>query len=86
MPYVDKNSRDKYIYLVHQINLLHEIETKGDLEYLVMKLYRKFMSTREKRYTTLHDATYAIQHVADETRRRFLDARETQAMEVNGDV
>jgi hypothetical protein len=85
MPYVDKNSRDRYKNIVEAIKAT-PIQTKGDLEYLIMALYREFMSTREARYSTLHDATYAIQHVADETRRRFLDKREDEAMKTNGDV
>ena len=37
-------------------------------------------------YSNLHDATYACQHVSDEFRRRFLDKREDQAMQINGDI
>lgn len=86
MPYVTKEQRDKYKNLLIMLQNIPEIETKGDFEYLIMVLYRKYMSTREQRYSTLHDACYAIQHVSDEVRRRFLDKREDSARQSNGDV
>ena len=86
MPYIDKKQREKYKSFLLLIQNFPEIETKGDLEYLIMLLYRKYMSTREARYSTLHDACYAIQHVSDEVRRRFLDKRENDAKQKNGDV
>lgn len=86
MPYVDKLQREKYKSLLIMIHNLSEIETKGDLEYLVFILMKKFMSTREQRYSTLHDCVYAIQHCSDEFRRRYLDKREDIARQNNGDV
>lgn len=86
MPYVNKESRDKYGDLKRNIEFMNEIETKGDLEYLVTVLMNKYMSTREKRYSTLHDVVYAVQHCADEYRRRHLDKRENEALTENGDV
>ena len=86
MPYVDKNSRDKYKDVDKAISQISEITTKGDLEYLVFRLMVKFMATREKRYSTLHDVVYAVAHCSDEYRRRFLDKREDEARESNGDI
>lgn len=86
MPYVDKVSRAKYNDFVIFLQGMPEISTKGDFEFLLMLLWRKFMSTREFKYSLLHDACYAVQHVADETRRRFLDKREDSARQSNGDV
>ena len=86
MPYVDKDSRKKYEVVDKAIASLDSIETKGDLEYLVFRLMVKFMATREKRYSTLHDVVYAIAHCSDEYRRRFLDKREDEAMAANGDI
>ena len=86
MPYVDNNSRDKYKEVDKVISQLSEITSKGDLEYLVFRLMVKFMATREKRYSTLHDVVYAVAHCADEYRRRFLDVRENEALESNGDI
>lgn len=85
MPYIDENQRKKYSGIKSAIEKL-QIETKGDLEYLVFSLMKQYMSTREQRYSTLHDCTYAIMHCADEFRRRFLDKRENEAMDKNGDI
>lgn len=86
MPYIKDEDRKKYANLVDEIYNVHVIETKGDLEYLIFRLMVKYMQTREKRYSTLHDCTYAAMHCSDEFRRRFLDKREDEARETNGDV
>lgn len=86
MPYIDQESRGKYAKITNQIYDLAKIETKGDLEYLVFVLMKKFMKTREFRYSTLHEVVYAVMHCADEYRRRYLDKREDEARETNGDV
>lgn len=86
MPYVSLSDRARYDKVIKAINQLPEIATKGDLEFLVFKLMKKFMKDREVRYSTLHEAVYATQHSADEFRRRFLDAREDLALKTNGDI
>jgi hypothetical protein len=86
MPYIDKSRREKFNNLLIMIHNLSEIETKGDLEYLIFVLMKKFMSTREYRYSDLHDCVYACQHCSDEFRRRFLDKRENDARQKNGDI
>jgi hypothetical protein len=86
MPYIKQEDRAKYAKITNQIYDLKQIETKGDLEYIVFTLMQKFMATREKRYSTLHEVVYAVMHCADEYRRRFLDKREDEARETNGDI
>ena len=83
MPYIKAEERVAYDVVLDQ---MPEIKTKGDLEYCVTRLMNKFMTTREKKYSTLHEVVYAVTHCADEFRRRFLDAREDVARETNGDV
>jgi len=83
MPYIKKNDRVKYLPGLSQIKM---IETKGDLEFCIFFLMKKYMEDREVKYANLHDCTYAAQHCADEFRRRFLDKREDEAIESNGDV
>jgi len=85
MPYVTQKDRGKYAIPVKFIKQAI-INTKGDLEYLVTVLMKQYMSTRERRYSTLHDVVYAVQHASDEYRRRHLDKREDEALEKNGDV
>lgn len=86
MPYIDKIQREKYKNIQLMLQNLPEIETKGDLEFLIFLLMKKFMSTREQRYSTLHDCVYSCQHCSDEFRRRYLDKREDQARQSNGDI
>lgn len=87
MPYIDPKKRiDIDAHLVTQIRQMPNIETKGDLEYIIFALMKKYMSSREYKYSTLHDCVYSVAHVSDEFRRRYLDKREDQARETNGDV
>jgi len=83
MPYIKAELRAKYRDIIKQIK---QIDNKGDLEYCVSLLQNIFMETREFRYSTLHDCVYAVQHCADEFRRRYLDKREDEARESNGDI
>ncbi len=83
MPYIKKEQRILYD---PKLNQIREIKTKGDLEYCIFSLMKIYMSTRDFRYSTLHDCTYAAQHCSDEFRRRYLDKREDDARETNGDV
>jgi hypothetical protein len=83
MPYIKKELRYKYDEILNQ---MPDIDNKGDLEYCVFKLMKRFMKTREQRYSTLHEVVYAIMHCADEYRRRYLDKREDIARETNDDV
>ncbi len=83
MPYITKNNRKKFEYY---LNNFPEFEGKGELEYVVFSLMRRYMRERAHRYSILHDVVYAVQHCADEFRRRFLDERENEARKINGDV
>jgi hypothetical protein len=85
MPYIAQNDRKKFTNLLLTIQNLPEIATKGELEFIIFTLMKKYMSTKESRYSILHDCTYAAQHCADEFRRRFLDERENKARKENGD-
>ena len=87
MPYI--NNKRRIVYKnsfkdIHDDN--KHIDTKGDLEYLVFKLMKIYMNDKDYRYSILHDVTYAVMHCADEFRRRYLDKRENDAREINGDI
>jgi len=83
MPYIKDTDREKF---EKSLQDMPYIENKGELEYVVFYLMKHYMFARAARYSTLHDVVYAVQHCADEFRRRFLDKREDDAREVNGDV
>ena len=83
MPYINTEDRAKYDEI---IDLVCKIDTKGELEYIIMRFMNIYMSTRERKYNTLHDCVYACKHVSDEYRRRYLDKREDEALAKNGDI
>jgi hypothetical protein len=83
MPYIKQEDRKKFDQHLDQIE---KIENKGELEYCIFKLMKRFMKDKEVRYSTLHDCTYATMHCADEFRRRNLDKREDEAINQNGDI
>jgi len=83
MPYIRQNDRKKFDDVLKQ---LPDFEVKGELEYCIYWLMKKYMSTRDFRYSNLHDCVYAAIHCGDEFRRLYLDVRENQARESNGDV
>lgn len=83
MPYIKMEDRKKFDQALDEI---YYISSKGELEYCIFKLMKKYMEDKEARYSTLHDCTYAAMHCADEFRRRFLDKREDEAMASNGDI
>ena len=85
MPYIQPEIREKYNNIIAEIAETN-IADKGCLEFLIFSLMKRYMIGKEVRYSTLHDCTYAAQHCADEFRRRFLDKREDEAKEKNGDV
>ena len=82
-PYIEEKDRPKYRDILRQ---LPDIKTKGDLEYCVTCLQKLFMEGKPWRFVTIHDAVYGPIHCGDEFRRRYLDPRENQARETNGDV
>lgn len=83
MPYIKKENR---INLDESLDLIKNINTKGELEYCIFKLMLRYSSNKPVNYSNLHDTTYAAMHCADEFRRRFLDERENVAMNTNGDI
>ena len=83
MPYINKDLRDLYDKALKDFPY---IDNKGDLEYIIFKIMKYYMADREYRYSNLHDCVYAVQHCADEFRRRYLDKREDEAMQKNGDI
>lgn len=83
MPYIKDEDRPKFSNILSQ---LPDFETKGELEYCVFYLMQKFMDNRLFKYSPLHACVYAVQHCADEFRRRFLDMREDDARITNGDI
>ena len=85
MPHINEEQKKKYRALIEEISFT-TIHEKGDLEFLVFILIKQFMLTREHRYATLHDAVYATIHSAEEYKRLYLDKREDEAINKNGEA
>ncbi len=83
MPYIDEIRREQFDRVIDQLDI---IEVKGDLEYCIFKMMRKYMNRKTWNYSNLHDTTYAAVHCGDEFKRRYLDQREDQAIQKNGDI
>ena len=83
MPYIKQEDRPTF---ANSLFTIPRAKTKGELEYCIFYLMKMFISHKDFTYTNLHDCVYAAQHCADEFRRRFLDKREDEAREENGDV
>ncbi len=86
MPHIHDLDKIKYNHITHSISSSQDIETKGDLEYLVYQLIKRYMHSREVRYSNLHDAVYATIHAGEEYKRLYLDKREDVAIEQNGEA
>lgn len=82
MPYIEKNLRKYYDSKLD--NLV--IKGKGELEYCIYKLLKRYMVDKSYTYTYLHDAVYGAVHAAEEFKRRNLDIREDKALQENGDI
>lgn len=83
MPYIKRLERLKYDSVLSQ---LKSIDTKGELEYCIFLLMKLYMNDKKVSYTELHNTVYAAQHCGDEFRRRYLDKREDQVINENGDI
>lgn len=83
MPYIDKERRPVFNKVLSQ---LPDMETKGELEYCIFYLMRRYMHKLAVKYSNLHDTVYAAYHCGHEFKRRFLDEREDDAKDFNGDI
>jgi len=83
MPYILNEDRKQFDDVTEQLPIIHN---KGELEYIIFSLMKMYMNDRQYRYSDLHDCVYAVQHCADEFRRRYLDKREDEAIKNNGDI
>ena len=86
MPHINDLDKVKYNHIVDMINSSQNIETKGDLEYLVYQLMKRYMHSRDRKYTTLHEAVYGTIHAGEEFKRLHLDHRENEAINKNGEA
>jgi hypothetical protein len=85
MPYILPSDREKFKDILSSLKNI-PIKTKGELEFILFAILKEYMRERKVCYSELHDTVYACQHVAHEFERRFLDKREDEARQNNGDI
>lgn len=86
MPHIQYSDKKKYNHIIDSIFSSQDIETKGDLEFLVYQLMKRYMVSRPRKYSTLHSAVYGTIHSAEEFKRLHLDKREDEAIDINGEA
>lgn len=86
MPHIKDLDKIKYNHIIDSIFSSQDIETKGDLEYLVYQLMKRYMYKRKINYFNLHETIYGTIHSAEEYKRLHLDKRENEAIDKNGEA
>jgi len=85
MPHINQTQRSLYTNLIYELSNV-TIDNKGDLEFIIYNVLKQYMKSREKRYSTYHDAVYGGIHACEEYKRLYLDKREDKAISENGEA
>ena len=85
MPYIKRERRLDFRWFL--CDSPKYIRNKGELEYVLYQIAVKYLFMDDQpNFDRRHDVVYAIQHVADELRRRHLDGYEDEKIKDNGDI
>ena len=85
MPYIKPEDRTKYEVLVNE--MCHsDIQSAGELNYLITQLVYNFMSSRGESYQSYNDVMGALEGAKLELYRRSISAYEDEKIKTNGDV
>lgn len=85
MPYIKKDARENFGPLTDIISKTN-IETAGNLNYLITSLCRKFMSESKENYDQYNTIIGALESAKLEFYRRRVASYENQKIIQNGDV
>lgn len=83
MPYIKNIEREAYASWLGQVP---QIQTPGELNYLICQLALKYMQQHGMRYQSLNDVTGAIENAKLEIYRRVAAPYEDEKIAQNGDV
>ena len=83
MPYINRLRRGDFEEYT-KVNL--EIETTGDLNYLITSLLLKYKKQHGLSYTTINDVSGAMNEALAEFRRRVVVPYEDKKIKENGDI
>ena len=81
MPYIKQENRD----IFSDIDLIHHIETSGELNYCITRLCNIYMSDKVKNYTCFNTIVGALESAKLEFYRRVVVPYENLKCEDNGD-
>lgn len=85
MPYINWGDRDRFIPLLKELQLAHP-STAGELNYLVTKIFQKFLEHHGESYGTYNSIVGAIECAKLELYRRLIGNYEDTKKQLNGDV
>lgn len=83
MPYIKKERRDELHCLTTDV---WNIETKGELNYVITNLITSFLEKHGTSYSTINDIVGALDCAKSEFYRRVAVPYEDKKIEENGDV
>ena len=83
MPYIKDEDKTKFEHLP---KIAENIETAGEMNYVITMLVRDYIKRKGLCYQTLNDAVGALEGCKFELYRRVLAPYEDQKIEENGDV
>ena len=84
MPYIAKEGRPILDIPIHVLST--EIQSKGDLNYVICELVGQLILNTKISYTQISEWIDAVDGAENELRRRLLDPYEVLKMIENGDV
>ena len=86
MPYIKPADREKFEGFNHALTSETDIETPGELNYLITRLILAYKDNRPPGYQTINDIIGALEGAKLEFYRRSAAPYEDEKIEENGDV
>lgn len=85
MPYIDEPGRTKFLPITNEIGRT-EIDSKGELNYLITSLLIQYMIQHGLKYDSINDVLGAVDGAGKEFYRRVAVPYENAKIDENGDV
>ena len=85
MPYIKKKDRKKFDVLEFELHI-SEIDTPGELNYLLTRLCQTYFGQNGESYQTHNDILGALEGCKLEYYRRVVEKYENSKIKENGDV
>lgn len=85
MPYIEPNARTKFLKWEEELSKL-QINSPGELNYCVTRLFQRYLAQHEMMYVTLNDIVGAGHSAITEFQRRVVADYEQEKKIKNGDV